>query len=120
MSLALKSLCRSIVINVTRDITQCWAAMIIEALVRIELKSNGTWEICDLKPVSDTIPPDNRPPKPKPGVVEKHFRNRDRIRKKRAREKSRVPHHCSECGLAHRNKVTHPDHMIELADRYPN
>jgi len=92
--------------------------MIIEALVRIELKSDGTWKICDLKPVSDTLLPELSPPKPKPGVVESHFRNRDQVRKKRAKERSRIAHHCSECGLAHRNKVTHPGHMIELADRY--
>ena len=84
--------------------------MIIEAVVRIELKKDGTWELVDLKPVSDSIVGDISPPKPKPGVVESHFENRDRVRKKRAREKSRVPHHCSECGLAHRNKVTHPHH----------
>jgi len=90
--------------------------MIIEALVRIELKSDGTWELVDLKPVSDSIVGDISPPKPKKGVIEKHFDNRDRIRKKRAREKSRVCHHCSECGLEHRNRVTHPGHMIELAD----
>jgi len=92
--------------------------MIIEALVKIELKSDGTWKIVQFANtfnVSDTLLPEEQPPKPKPGVVEKHFRNRDLIRKKRAREKSRVPHHCSECGLAHRNKVTHPNHMIELA-----
>jgi len=101
--------------------------MIIEALVRIELKSDGTWQICDLKPVLDTILPDISLPKPKPHQprsmlkhfdrVDEHFKNRDRVRKKRAREKSRHCHHCSECGLAHRNKVTHPGHMIELADR---
>jgi len=84
--------------------------MIIEAVVRIELKKDGTWELVDLKPVSDSIMGDISPPKPKKGVIESHFDNRDRIRKKRAREKSRVPHHCSECGLAHRNKVTHPFH----------
>jgi len=82
--------------------------MIIEALVRIELKSDGTWQICDLKPVSDTLLPVVQPPKPKPGIIEKHFENRDRIRKKRAREKSRIPHHCSQCGKAHRNKLTCP------------
>jgi len=83
--------------------------MIIEALVRIELKSDGTWQICDLKPVSDTLLPVVQPPKQKtPGIIEKHFENRDRIRKKRAREKSRIPHHCSQCGKAHRNKLTCP------------
>jgi len=86
--------------------------MIIEAVVRIELKKDGTWELVDLKPVSDAIVGDISPPKPKKSVVEGHFENRDRIRKKRAREKSRVPHHCSECGLAHRNKVTHPHHGV--------
>jgi len=91
--------------------------MIIEALVKIELKSDGTWQIVGLKALSDTLPPELSPQKPKPGVVEKHFKNRDRVRKKRAREQSRHCHHCSECGLAHRNKVTHPGHMIELADR---
>jgi len=95
--------------------------MIIEAVVKIELKSNGTWKIVQFANtfnVSHTLLPELSPQKPKPGVIESHFENRDRIRKKRAREKSRVPHHCSECGLAHRNKVTHPNHMIELADRY--
>jgi len=82
--------------------------MIIEALVRIELKSDGTWEICDLKPVSDTLLPEEQPQKPKPGRIESHFVNRDRIRKKRARERSRIPHHCSDCGMAHRNKLTCP------------
>ena len=96
--------------DVTRNITKCWAVMIIEALVRIELKSDGTWQIVGLKALTEPKPPEEQPPKPKPGVIEKHFRNRDRIRKKRAREKSRVPHHCSECGKAHRNKVTHPYH----------
>lgn len=95
----------------TENIMLNWANMIIEAIVSIELKSDGTWQIVNLKPVADTIPPDDRPPKPKPGVVEKHFRNRDRIRKKRSRERSRIPHHCSECGIAHRNKVTHPEHL---------
>ena len=83
--------------------------MIIEALVKIELKSNGTWEIVGLKALTDPLPPVVTP---KPGVVESHFKNRDRIRKKRAREKSRVPHHCSICGMAHRNKVTHPNHDL--------
>ena len=86
--------------------------MIIEALVKIELKSDGTWQIVGLKALTETLPPVVTP---KPGVIESHFENRDRVRKKRALEKSRVPHHCSECGLAHRNKVTHPNHMIELA-----
>ena len=86
--------------------------MIID--LRIELKNDGTWELVES-------------PKPKPHQprsmlkhfdrVDEHFKNRDRVRKKRAREKSRNCHHCSECGLAHRNKVTHPGHMIELADR---
>jgi len=88
--------------------------MIIEAIVRIELKSDGTWKICDLKPVSDTLPPELSPPKPKPGVVESHFENRDRVRKKRALEKKprgpRKPHHCSDCGKAHHNCKTHPFH----------
>ena len=87
--------------------------MIIEAIVKIELKSNGTWKICDLKPVSDTKPPEERPPEPKTkplGRVERHFANRDRIRKKRAKERSRIPHHCSECGKSHSNKLTHPYH----------
>jgi len=55
--------------------------MIIEAVVRIELKKDGTWELVDLKPVSDALLPDILPPKPKKGVIEKHFENRDRIRK---------------------------------------
>jgi len=88
--------------------------MIIEALVRIELKSDGTWQIVDLKPVSDALLPDISPPKPKPGVIEKHFDNRDRIRKKRALEKNprgpRIPHHCSICGKSHQNCRTHPSH----------
>jgi hypothetical protein len=83
--------------------------MIIEAVVKIELKSDGTWKICDLTPVSDTKLPEGQPPKPTSGVA-KHFENRDRIRKKRAREKSRIPHHCSICGIAHRNCQTHPNH----------
>jgi len=62
--------------------------MIIEALVRIELKSDGTWQICDLKPVTDTKLPEEQPQKPKPGVIESHFENRDRVRKKRALEKN--------------------------------
>jgi hypothetical protein len=85
--------------------------MIIEALVKIELKSDGTWKIVQFANtfnVSDTLLPEEQPPKPKPGVVESHFRNRDHIRKKRAREKSRIPHHCSQCGKAHRNKLTCP------------
>jgi len=87
--------------------------MIIEALVKIELKSDGTWKIVQFANtfnVSDTLLPELSPQKPKPGVIESHFENRDRIRKKRAREKNRIPHHCSECGKAHRNKVTHPYH----------
>jgi len=85
--------------------------MIIEALVKIELKSDGTWQIVGLKALSDTLPPELSPQKPKtPGIIEKHFENRDRIRKKRAREKSRVPHHCSICGKSHRNCKTHGDH----------
>jgi len=85
--------------------------MIIEALVKIELKSNGTWKIVQFANtfnVSDTLLPEEQPPKPKPGVVETHFKNRDRVRKKRAREKSRDCHHCSICGKAHRNCKTHP------------
>jgi len=31
--------------------------MIIEALVKIELKSDGTWQIVGLKALSDTLPP---------------------------------------------------------------
>jgi len=82
--------------------------MIIEALVKIELKSDGTWQIVGLKALTETKLPEVQPPKPKPGRIERHFVNRDRIRKKRAREKSRIPHHCSQCGKAHRNKLTCP------------
>jgi len=86
--------------------------MIIEALVKIELKSDGTWQIVGLKALSDTLPPELSPQKPKPGVIESHFKNRDRVRKKRALEKNprgpRKPHHCSQCGKAHRNKLTCP------------
>jgi len=86
--------------------------MIIEALVRIELKSDGTWQIVGLKALGDTKHPEVQPPEPKtPGIIEKHFVNRDRIRKKRAREKSRVPHHCSICEKAHTNCLTHPHHL---------
>ena len=81
--------------------------MIIEALVKIELKSDGTWQIVGLKALTDTLPPVVMP---KPGVIESHFENRDRIRKKRAREKSRVPHHCSICGKSHTNCLTHGHH----------
>jgi len=88
--------------------------MIIEALVRIKLKNDGTWELFDLKPVSAPIVPDISPPKPKKGVIEKHFDNRDRVRKKRALEKNprgpRIPHHCSVCGKSHQNCRTHPTH----------
>ena len=84
--------------------------MIIEAVVKIDLKNDGTWKIVCLKALTETKPPEEQPPKPKPGVIESHFVNRDRIRKKRAREKSRVPHHCSICGKAHRNCKTHGDH----------
>jgi len=82
--------------------------MIIEALVKIELKSDGTWQIVGLKALTETKLPEVQPPKPKPGVIESHFKNRDRVRKKRAREKSRDCHHCSICGKAHRNCKTHP------------
>ena len=88
--------------------------MIIEALVKIELKSDGTWKIvqfadaiCDLKPVSYTLPPVVTP---KSSVIEQHFENRDRVRKKRRRDLSREPHHCSICGKAHQNCLTHPHH----------
>jgi len=89
--------------------------MIIEALVKIELKSDGTWKIVQFANtfnVSDTLLPD-KPHQPRSMLkhfsrVDEHFKNRDRIRKKRAREKSRVPHHCSICGKAHRNCKTHP------------
>jgi len=88
--------------------------MIIEAVVRIELKKDGTWQLVDLKPVSDSIVGDISPPKPKKGAIEKHFDNRDRVRKKRALEKNprgpRIPHHCSDCGKAHHNCKTHPFH----------
>jgi len=90
--------------------------MIIEAVVRIELKKDGTWELVDLKPVSDSIMGDISPPKPKKGVIESHFENRDRVRKKRAREKNprgpRIPHHCSDCGKSHSNNRTHPNHDL--------
>ena len=84
--------------------------MIIDALVKIELKSDGTWQIVGLKALSDTLPPELSPQKPKPGRVERHFKNRERIRKKRALEKNRIPHHCSVCGKAHQNCRTHPFH----------
>ena len=107
--------------RVTKNMTAWAECMIIEAVVQIELKADGTWKIRDLKTVSDTKLPEEQRQKPTSGVVSEHFANRDRIRKKRAREKFRKPHHCSECGLEHRNKVTHPAHMIELADYYgPN
>jgi len=88
--------------------------MIIEAVVRIKLKNDGTWELFDLKPVSAPLLPDISPPKPKKGAIEKHFDNRDRVRKKRALEKNprgpRIPHHCSDCGKSHKNCRTHPSH----------
>jgi len=91
--------------------------MIIEALVKIELKSNGTWQIVGLKALTETLPPELSPQKPKPGVIESHFENRDRVRKKRAREKNprgpRIPHHCSDCGKSHTNCRTHPFHNQE-------
>jgi len=87
--------------------------MIIEAVVKIDLKNDGTWKIVCLKALTETKPPEEQPPEPKtPGVIEKHFENRDRIRKKRALEKNprgpRKPHHCSQCGKAHRNILTCP------------
>ena len=92
--------------------------MIIEALVKIELKSDGTWQIVGLNALTETKPPEEQPQKPKAHQprsmlkhfdrVDQHFKNRDRVRKKRAREKSRIPHHCSQCGKAHRNKLTCP------------
>jgi len=86
--------------------------MIIEAVVKIDLKNDGTWKIVCLKALTETKPPEEQPPKPKPGVIESHFVNRDRIRKKRALEKNprgpRIPHHCSQCGKAHRNRLTCP------------
>jgi len=89
--------------------------MIIEALVKIELKSDGTWQIVGLKALTETLPPELSPQKPKPGVVESHFENRDRVRKKRALEKNprgpRIPHHCSICGKSHQNCRTHPHHL---------
>jgi len=100
--------------NAMSDIGQCWASMIIEALVKIELKSDGTWKIVQFANtfnVSDTLLPEEQPQKPKPGVIESHFENRDRVRKKRALERSRVPHHCSVCGKAHQNCRTHPHHV---------
>jgi len=84
--------------------------MIIEALVRIELKSNGTWQIVGLEALTETKHPEEQPPKPKKGVIESHFENRDRIRKTRRRDLSRQAHHCSDCGKAHRNIKTHPFH----------
>jgi len=90
--------------------------MIIEAVVRIELKKDGTWELVDLKPVSDSIVGDISPPKPKKGVIESHFENRDRIRKTRRRDLSRRAHHCSQCGKAHRNKLTCPHHKVTHAN----
>ncbi len=96
--------------------------MIIEALVKIELKSDGTWKIvqfadaiCDLKPVSYTLPPVVTPKQPRSMLkhfdrVDDHFKNRDRVRKKRRRDLSREPHHCSDCGKAHTNCRTHPYH----------
>jgi len=88
--------------------------MIIEALVKIELKSDGTWQIVGLKPLTETKPPEE-PHQPRSMLkhfsrVDEHFKNRERIRKKRASEKSRVPHHCSICGKAHRNCKTHEAH----------
>jgi predicted Zn-ribbon and HTH transcriptional regulator len=84
--------------------------MIIEALVRIELKSDGTWEILDLKSVSDTKLPEEQPQKRKKPSVRDHFDNLDRVRKKRRTDLDRKPHHCSDCGKAHHNKLTHPYH----------
>lgn len=84
--------------------------MIIEALVKIELKSDGTWQIVGLKALTETKLPEVQPPKPKPGVVETHFKNRDRVRKKRRQDLPRKPHHCSDCGKAHHNCKTHPFH----------
>ena len=88
--------------------------MIIEAVVKIDLKNDGTWKIVCLKALTETKPPEEQPPKPKPGVIESHFENRDRIRKKRALEKNprgpRKPHHCSQCGKAHTNMLTCPHH----------
>ena len=85
--------------------------MIIEAVVKIDLKNDGTWKILCLKALTETKPPEEQPPKPK-GVIEKHFENRDRVRKKRALEKNprgpRKPHHCSQCGKAHTNMLTCP------------
>jgi len=99
--------------------------MIIEALVKIELKSDGTWQIVGLKALTETKPPEEQPQKPKAHQprsmlkhfdrVDEHFKNRDRVRKKRALEKNprgpRIPHHCSVCGKAHQNCRTHPHHV---------
>ena len=94
-------------------IIEIWWMMIIEAVVKIDLKNDGTWKIVCLKALTETKPPEEQPPKPKtPGVIEKHFENRDRVRKKRALEKNprgpRKPHHCSQCGKAHTNMLTCP------------
>ena len=96
--------------------------MIIEAVVKIDLKNDGTWKIVCLKALTETKPPEEQPQKPKAHQprsmlkhfdrVDQHFENRDRIRKKRALEKNprgpRKPHHCSQCGKAHRNMLTCP------------
>jgi len=92
--------------------------MIIEALVKIELKSDGTWQIVGLKALTETKHPEE-PQQPRSMLkyfnrVDEHFANRDRVRKKRALEKNprgpRVPHHCSDCGKSHANCRTHPHH----------
>jgi hypothetical protein len=85
--------------------------MIIEALVKIELKNDGTWKIVGLKALTETLLPEVQPPKLKPGVIEKHFENRDRVRKKRRQDLPRIPHHCSICGKSHQNCRTHPHHL---------
>ena len=50
--------------------------MIIEALVKIELKSNGTWKIVQFANtfnVSDTLLSEEQPQKPTPGVGKQHL-----------------------------------------------
>lgn len=81
-------------------------AVIIEAIVKIKLNMDGSWQLLELKEAFKPILEPETPPK----TATEYLLNAEKLRKKRKKEKNRIPHHCSICGKAYTNRRNCPHH----------
>jgi hypothetical protein len=82
--------------------------MIINAIVTIDLRADGTWKIVQLKHTVE-LPLPTPEPEPKPMTATEHLRNARNIRAAgRAEPVWKIAHsHCSLCGACGKKRTTH-------------